>query len=99
MLTQKLLPRRVFLSVTAMPKPAKQKPKPKTKPKEEPEEEEVDKTSLNFLAILGILGLILIIAGIAAIFLVSAFIGVALILLGILVYVIFYLMEKRLKVI
>ena len=79
-----------------MPKPAKQKPKPKD---EVPEEEEVDKASLNFLAVLGILGLILIVAGIAAIFLVSAFIGVSLILLGIIVYVIFYLMEKRLKVI
>jgi predicted membrane channel-forming protein YqfA (hemolysin III family) len=81
-----------------MPKPAKQKPKPKTKPKEEEPEEEVDKASLNFLAIMGILGLILIVAGIAAVFLVSAFIGISLILLGILVYVIFYLMEKRLKV-
>jgi predicted membrane channel-forming protein YqfA (hemolysin III family) len=72
------------------------KPKPKH---EEVPEEEMDKSSLTFLAILGILGLILVVAGIAAVFLFSVFIGVALILLGIIVYVIFYLMEKRLKVI
>jgi predicted membrane channel-forming protein YqfA (hemolysin III family) len=80
-----------------MPKP-RQKPKPKPKPEEVPEEE-VDKTSLTFLAVLGILGLIFIISGIAAMFLISVFIGVALILLGIIVYVLFYIMEKRLKVI
>lgn len=80
-----------------MPKPLqKQKPKPKH---EEAPEEEVDKSSLTFLAVLGILGLILILAGIAAMFLVSLFVGVALILLGIIMYVMFYLMEKRLKVI
>jgi uncharacterized membrane protein HdeD (DUF308 family) len=80
-----------------MPKPRqKQKPKPKH---EEAPEEEVDKSSLTFLAVLGIIGLILILAGIAAMFLVSLFIGVALILLGIIMYVMFYLMEKRLKVI
>ncbi|NLF88604.1 hypothetical protein GX563_07260 [Candidatus Bathyarchaeota archaeon] len=82
-----------------MPKP-RQKLKPKAKPKEEtPEEEQLDKTSLTYLAILGILGLILIIAGIAAIILASMFIGAALIVLGIIVYVIFYIMEKRLKII
>jgi hypothetical protein len=81
-----------------MPKP-RQKQRPKQKPEETPEEEQVDKTSLTFLSIMGILGLILIVAGFAAAFLVSLFIGVGLILLGIIVYVIFYLMEKRLKVI
>ena len=79
-----------------MPKP-KQKPKPKPKP--EPEEEKLDNSSVTILALLGIVGLILVIAGISAVFLVSLFIGVALILLGIIVYVLFYIMEKRLKVI
>lgn len=74
-------------------------PKPRQKPKPKPKPEEVDKSSLTFLAVLGILGLILVVAGIAAVFLFSVFIGVAMILLGIIVYVLFYLMEKRLKVI
>jgi len=82
-----------------MPKP-RQKQKPKIASEEEtPEEEQVDKTSLTYLAILGILGLILIIAGIASIVLADLFIGVALILLGIIVYVMFYIIEKRLKII
>ncbi|HSV50287.1 MAG TPA: hypothetical protein VLH35_08210 [Candidatus Acidoferrales bacterium] len=82
-----------------MPKP-KQKPTPKTKPKsEEALEEEVDKTSITFLAIMGILGLVLIVAGIASIFLASFPVGVGLIIAGIVVYMLFYVMEKRLKLI
>ena len=69
-----------FLWISQMPKP---KPKPKWKPKAEAPEEPVDKTTLNFLSLMGILGLILIIAGIASIFLVSVFIGVGLIVVGI----------------
>jgi uncharacterized membrane protein HdeD (DUF308 family) len=79
-----------------MPKP---KQKPKWKPKAEVPEEQVDKTTLNFLSLLGILGLILIIAGIASIFLVSVLIGVGLIVVGVAVYVLFFIMEKRFKVI
>jgi hypothetical protein len=85
-----------LLWISKMPKP---KQKPKWKPKAEAPEEPVDKTTLNFLSLLGILGLILIIAGIASIFLVSVLIGVGLIVVGIAVYVLFFIMEKRLKVI
>ena len=83
-----------------MPKP-KQKTKPKTKPKlkaQEPEET-VDNNSMTFLAIMGILGLILIIAGIVSIVLSSMWIGTGLIVAGIIVYILFYVMEKRLKLI
>ena len=54
---------------------------------------------MTFLAIMGILGLILIIAGIASIFLVSQLLGVGLIIAGVVVYILFYVIEKRLKLI
>jgi hypothetical protein len=95
--TQKLLLNLVSLSsVNKMPKP---KPKPKAKPKTKAPQEAVDKTTLNFLAIMGILGLILIVAGVASIFLASAIVGVGLIVAGVIVYVLFAVIEKRLKVI
>jgi uncharacterized membrane protein HdeD (DUF308 family) len=64
-----------------------------------PEEEEVDKTSVTFLAIMGILGIVLIIAGIVSIVFSSPLVGVGLIIAGIVVYILFYVMEKRLKLI
>jgi uncharacterized membrane protein HdeD (DUF308 family) len=64
-----------------------------------PEEEHVDKTSVTFLAIMGILGLVLIITGIVSIVLSSLEIGVGLIIAGVVVYIVFYVMEKRLKLI
>ena len=75
------------------------KPKQKTKPKKQDTEEPIDNSSLTFLAFMGILGLILIVAGVAAVFLVSLIVGAGLIVLGIAVYVAFYVVEKRLKVI
>ena len=93
-----------------MPKKGKPNQVSKTKRDEQPhenakpkvvaiEEDPVDKTSMTFLAIMGILGLILIIAGIVSIFLSSVWVGVGLIVAGIAVYVLFYIMEKRLKLI
>ena len=82
-----------------MPKPKqKQKLKPKTKPNEKTQKQ-LDKTSMTFLAIMGILGLILIVVGIASIFLVSQLVGVGLIIAGVIVYILFYVIEKRLKLI
>lgn len=81
-------------------KSKREKPEEKAKPKAAtPEEEQVDKTSVTFLAIMGILGLILIIAGIISIVLSSLWVGVGLIAAGVAVYILFYVMEKRLKLI
>jgi uncharacterized membrane protein HdeD (DUF308 family) len=92
-----------------MPKKGKSNQVPKTKRDEKqqeakpkkatPEEEPVDKTSVTFLAIMGILGLVLIIAGILSIVLSSTWVGIGLITAGIIVYILFYVMEKRLKLI
>jgi hypothetical protein len=77
-----------------------EKPKEKTQPKAvEQDEEPVEKTSMTFLAIMGILGLILIVAGIGSVFVVSFWVGLGLIIAGIVVYILFYVMEKRLKLI
>ncbi|MGE5556806.1 MAG: hypothetical protein ACM3UY_11210 [Methanocella sp.] len=75
------------------------KPKKKNKPKEQPPEESVDNTSMTFLAVMGILGLILIGVGVVAVFLVSLLVGAGLITLGVVVYLAFYIVEKRLKII
>lgn len=92
-----------------MPKKGKSNEVSKTKRNETPqeakpkaaasEEEPVDKISVTFLAIMGILGLVLIIAGIISIVFSSTLIGVGLIIAGIIVYILFYVMEKRLKLI
>jgi hypothetical protein len=81
-------------------KTKRDKPEEKAKPKvAEQDEEPVEKTSMTFLAIMGILGLILIVAGIGSVFLVSFWVGLGLIIAGIVVYILFYVMEKRLKLI
>ena len=81
-------------------KSKRDKTEEKAKPKAPaPEQEPVDKTSVTFLAIMGILALVLIIAGIVSIVLSSMWIGIGLIVAGIIVYILFYVMEKRLKLI
>jgi len=81
-------------------KTKRDKPEEKAKPKAAaPEEEPIDRTSVTFLAIMGILGLVLIIAGIVSIVLSSMWVGIGLIIAGIIVYILFYVMEKRLKLI
>lgn len=75
------------------------KQKQKTKSKKQDVEEPLDNSSLTFLAFMGIVGLILIVVGLAAVFLVSPILGVGLIALGIVVYLAFYVVEKRLKII
>ena len=81
-----------------MPKP-KQKTKSKTKPKTQEPEESIDNNAMTFLAVMGILGLILIATGIAAVFLVSLLIGAGLIVTGTIIYIAFYVLEKLLKLI
>jgi uncharacterized membrane protein HdeD (DUF308 family) len=64
-----------------------------------PEKEPVSPKIITILGVLGILGLILIVAGIYALFALSTVLGVSLIFIGILTYVIFVVVEKRLKLI
>ena len=61
------------------------------------QENSVSGKSMTFLAILGILGLIFIISGIYAVFAVSLTLGLTLIIVGIITYVLFVVIEKRLK--
>jgi len=75
------------------------KQKQKTKSKKQDVEEPLDNSSLTFLAFMGIVGLILIVVGLATVFLVSPTLGTGLIVLGIVVYLAFYVVEKRLKII
>ncbi len=72
-------------------------PKPKPKKQKIPEKEPVSPKVMTILGIMGILGLILIVAGIYSIFAISTAIGVTLIVIGLLTYVGFIIVEKRLK--
>ncbi|GEM_PF-925816 len=59
----------------------------------------VSDKNVTLLGILGILGLIFIISGVIAVFAVSLFLGVTLIVVGIISYVLFVFIEKKLKLI
>ena len=61
------------------------------------QKEEIDKKWLTALAVMGIVGIVLFISGAYAIFEISLLLGLILLLLGILTYVGFVLIERRLK--
>jgi len=65
--------------------------------KQESQEKVVSRKRLILLGIMGILGLILFASGVFAIFERSTLLGAILLVLGILVYFIFILIERKLK--
>jgi hypothetical protein len=60
-------------------------------------EENVGGAGITALALMGILGLVLLGLGVYAIFFVSTLLGVILLVLGVLTYILFVIIEKRLK--
>ena len=58
---------------------------------------EVSGKVLTLLGIMGIIGLILLAFGVYAIFEISRPLGLTLVVLGVVVYIAFYLIEKKLK--
>jgi uncharacterized membrane protein HdeD (DUF308 family) len=71
----------------------------KTSQKKNPQKKEVGGGTITFLAIMGIVGLILLVVGVYSIFEVSLLVGVTLLVLGLLTYVLFIIIEKKLKLI
>lgn len=65
--------------------------------KQRSQEKVVSKKVLTLLGIMGIIGLILVAFGIFSIFEISKLLGVASLILGIFIYIIFILIEKKLK--
>jgi hypothetical protein len=65
--------------------------------KKQSREEPVGGAGITVLAIMGIFGLVLLGLGVYAIFFVSLLVGVILLVLGILTYVLFVIIQKRLK--
>ena len=61
------------------------------------QEEGVGGAGITVLAVMGILGLVLFGVGIYAIFFVSLLVGVILLVLGVLTYVLFVIIQKKLK--
>jgi hypothetical protein len=61
------------------------------------EEETIGRAGITVLAVMGILGLVLFGLGVYTIFFVSVFVGVILLVLGVLTYVLFVIIQKRLK--
>ena len=66
-------------------------------PKAKNQKNPVSEKSMALLGIVGILGLIFIISGIYAIIAISLFLGATLIVIGVITYVLFVVVEKRLK--
>jgi uncharacterized membrane protein HdeD (DUF308 family) len=66
-------------------------------PKAKNQKNPVSEKSMALLGIVCILGLIFIISGIYAIIAISLFLGVTLIVIGVITYVLFVVVEKRLK--
>ena len=66
--------------------------------KQRSQKEAVSGKVLTFLGIMGIAGLILLALGVFAIFEISKPIGIILLVIGVLDYVIFVLIEKKLKI-
>jgi uncharacterized membrane protein HdeD (DUF308 family) len=58
---------------------------------------EVDGKAITFLAIMGIVGLILLAVGVYSIFELSILVGVTLLVLGFITYIVFVIIEKKLK--
>ena len=58
---------------------------------------EVDGKAITFLAIMGIVGLILLAVGVYSIFELSILVGVTLLVLGLITYIVFVIIEKKLK--
>lgn len=69
----------------------------KTSPKKTVQKKEVSGAAITVLAVMGIVGLILLAVGVYSIFEVSLFVGVTLLVLGFLTYIIFIIIEKKLK--
>ena len=69
----------------------------KTSPKKIVQKKEVGGAAITVLAVMGIVGLILLAVGVYAIFEISLFVGVTLLVLGFLTYIIFVVIEKKLK--
>jgi len=61
------------------------------------QKKEVDGKAITFLAIMGIAGLILLAVGVYSIFELSILVGVTLLVLGFITYIVFVIIEKKLK--
>ncbi len=66
-------------------------------PKKISQKKVISRTKLNILGVMGVLGLILLVLGVYSIFEVSLLVGVILLVTGFLIYVIFVIIQKRIK--